>query len=133
MRKVLFVCVGNSARSQMAEGFFNHFAAGKAEAMSGGTSPAEAVAEQAVEAMDEVGIDISGQKPKAVTAEMLEEAEYTISMGCGVDASCPVLLGAKIDEDWELDDPYGKTSEEVRRIRDEIRKKVMRLLERFAI
>ncbi|NIM05888.1 MAG: arsenate reductase ArsC [Armatimonadetes bacterium] len=132
MKKVFFVCVGNSARSQMAEAFFNHLAQGKAQASSAGTSPAGQVAPLAVEVMNEVDIDMSHQYPKPLTQDMMEEADRIISMGCGVKETCPVSLGAKIDEDWGIDDPFGKP-EEMREIRDEIRRRVKLLLEQLGI
>lgn len=123
--KVLFVCVGNSARSQMAEALFNKIA-GKKEAQSAGTEPAEKVSSKAVEAMREIGIDISMQKPKLLTKEMVEKAEKIITMGCLESASCPLFLledKSKL-EDWNIEDPRGKPVEKVREIRDEIRRRV---------
>jgi len=128
MKTVLFVCVGNSGRSQMAEAFFNRAAGGKARAISAGTKPASAVDPKTIEVMREVGIDISGAKPKALTMEMLEQADRVVTMGCGVEGVCPASFVET--EDWQLEDPKGKPLEEVRRIRDEIRAKVMKLLER---
>ena len=128
MKTVLFVCVGNSGRSQMAEAFFNHMAGGKARAISAGTKPASAVDPQTVEVMREVGIDIGAAKPKALTMEMVEQADRVATMGCGVEGVCPASFVET--EDWQLEDPKGKSLEEVRRIRDEIRTRVTRLLER---
>jgi arsenate reductase len=124
---VLFVCVGNAGRSQMAEAFFNQAARGQARAISAGTRPADAVDLQTIEVMREAGIDISGNKPKALTMEMLEQADRVVTMGCGVEGVCPASFVET--EDWHLEDPRGKPLEEVRRIRDEIESRVMRLLE----
>ena len=126
MEQVLFVCVGNSSRSQMAEGLFNHLAQGKARAVSAGTEPARALDPNAVAVMAELGIDISGQSPKALTQEMVDSATRRISMGCGVEESCPVW--ARPDEDWDLEDPHHQPIEGVRRIRDQIREKVEALV-----
>ena len=128
MKTVLFVCVGNSGRSQMAEAFFNQAAGDKARAMSAGTKPASAVDPRTVEVMREVGIDISAARPKALTTEMLEQADRVVTMGCGVEGVCPASFVET--EDWQLEDPKGKPIEEVRRIRDEIKAGVARLLER---
>ena len=126
MEQVLFICVGNSSRSQMAEGLFNHLAAGRARADSAGTQPGRTLDPNAVAVMAELGIDISGQAPKALTQEMVESATRRISMGCGVQESCPAW--AQPDEDWDLDDPYHQPIEVVRRIRDQIRARVEVLL-----
>ena len=127
MTKVLFVCVRNSGRSQMAEAFFNRLAKGKAQALSAGTQPATTVNPLVVEAMREIGIDISHNRPKALTFEMVEQADKVITMGCGVESVCPA--GFVETEDWSLEDPADKTLEQVRQIRDEIKKRVMKLLE----
>ena len=100
MKTVLFVCVGNSGRSQMAEAFFNQAAGGKARAMSAGTKPASAVDPRTVEVMREVGIDISAARPKALTTEMLEQADRVVTMGCGVEGVCPASFVET--EDWQL-------------------------------
>ena len=97
MKKVLFVCVGNAGRSQMAEAFFNHIAKGKAQAMSAGTNPASAVDPTVIRVMQEVGIDISRNHPKKLTVEMMEQADKVISMGCGVELACPAALGETED------------------------------------
>ena len=127
MKTVLFVCVGNSGRSQMAEALFNQAAGGKARAMSAGTKPASAVDPKTIEVMREVGIDISAARPKALTMEMLDQADQVVTMGCGVEGVCPASFVET--EDWQLEDPKGKPIEEVRRIRDEIKTRVMKLLE----
>ncbi len=126
MKVVLLVCVHNSGRSQMAEAFFNQLAKGKARALSAGTQPAQTVNPVAAEAMREVSIDISRNKPKALAMEMLEQADRVITMGCGAEAVCPASFVET--EDWALEDPKGKTLEQVRNIRDEIRERVTRLM-----
>ena len=126
MRMVLFVCVHNSGRSQMAEAFFNQLGNGKVRALSAGTNPDTTVDSSVIEAMREVGIEISGNRPKALTLEMVEQADKVITMGCGVEGVCPATLVET--EEWELEDPKGKTLDEVRKIRDEIRVKVAGLL-----
>jgi len=129
MKTVLFICVHNSGRSQMAEAYFNKYAAGKAIGISAGSSPAETVNPIVVQAMLEEGIDLSGNKPKALTVDMLDKADRVISMGCGVEESCPATI---VDtEDWELEDPKGKSLEQVRKIRNEIKLKVMELKEKM--
>jgi len=128
MRMVLFVCVGNAGRSQMAEAFFNQAASGKAMALSAGTKPASAVDPRTIEVMREVGIDISRNKPKALTMEMMDQADRVVTMGCGVEGVCPASFVQT--EDWQLEDPKGQPIEEVRRIRDEIRARVLRLLQK---
>jgi len=123
---VLFVCVHNSGRSQMAEAFFNLMAEGKAKAHSAGTHPAYRVNPVVVEAMREIGIDIGGNKPKLLTKDMLEQADIVVTMGCGVEGVCPATFVKT--EDWELADPEGKPLPEVRRIRDAIKARVPELL-----
>ncbi len=132
MKTIVFVCVHNSGRSQMAEAFFNKMAKGKARAISAGTQPADKVNPIVVEAMSEVGIDISGNKPKALTIEMVEKADKMITMGCGAEAQgvCPASFIET--EDWALEDPKGKSLEQVRRIRDEIKDRVSKLIGQIA-
>lgn len=129
MKTVVFVCVHNSGRSMMAEAFFNQLAAGKAKALSAGTQPGDKVNPTVVEAMKEVGIDISGNKPKMLTFDMVEKAARMITMGCGAEAGnvCPASFIET--EDWALEDPKDKPIEQVRKIRDEIRSRVARLIE----
>ena len=122
---VLFLCVHNAGRSQMAMGWFNHLAGGRALAYSGGSDPGERVNPAAVEAMAEVGIDIAGAQPKRWTDDGVRAADVVVSMGCG-DA-CPVYPGKRY-EDWVLADPFGKGVEEVRPTRDEIGRRVRALL-----
>jgi len=128
-KTVLFVCVHNSGRSQMAESFFNKLASGKAQAISAGTQPADSVNPVVVEAMKEVGMDISGNKPRALTMDMVEKANRMITMGCGADAGAVCPASFIETEDWALDDPYNKSIEQVREIRDEIKKRVIVLIE----
>ncbi len=122
---VLFLCVHNAGRSQMALGWFNHLAAGRAVAWSGGSEPGDAVNPSAVAAMAEVGIDITGEYPKRWTDEIVEAADVVITMGCG-DA-CPFYPGKRY-EDWELEDPAGRSVDATRPIRDEIERRVRGLL-----
>ncbi|OEU86632.1 phosphotyrosine protein phosphatase [Streptomyces abyssalis] len=122
---VLFVCVHNAGRSQMAAGFLSHLAGGQVEVRSAGSLPAEQVNPAAVEVMNEVGIDISGSAPKLLTTDAVQASDYVITMGCG-DA-CPVFPGRKY-LDWEFDDPAGKGVEDVRRIRDQIKDRVESLV-----
>ncbi len=125
-KKILFICVGNSCRSQMAEGFAHHYGKGKVIASSAGTQPANSVNLQAVEVMKERGIDISSHKPDLLTIDLLEEADIIISMGCGVKESCPVTLTDC--DDWGLEDPYGQSDEKYREIRDLIEELVKELI-----
>ena len=127
MKKILFVCVHNAGRSQMAEAFFNHHAKGKAQATSAGTHYASHINPTVIEAMREVGIDISSKRPKMMTLEMLGVADKVISMGCGVEGVCPATFVPT--EDWKLEDPEDKPIEQVRAIRDEIEAKVKKLLD----
>ena len=122
---VLFLCVHNAGRSQMALGWFNRLAGHRAVAWSGGSEPGTEVNPSAVEAMREVGIDISGEFPKPWTDEIVRAADVVVTMGCG-DA-CPLVPGQRY-EDWELDDPAGQGVEAVRPIRDEIERRVRHLL-----
>ncbi len=128
MKTILFLCVGNSCRSQMAEGFARHYRKGLVEVFSAGTEPGDKVAPKAIEVMLEKGIVISGQHPKLLTAEMVEKAGICISMGCGVEESCPAPLLEKF-VDWGLEDPWGQGLGKYRDIRDEIEKLVRELLE----
>ena len=123
---VLFLCVHNAGRSQMALGWFNHLAGGRAIAWSGGSEPGKEVNPSAVLAMAEVGINIEQEFPKPWTDEIVRAADVVVTMGCG-DA-CPLFPGKRY-EDWELDDPAGQDVEAVRPIRDEIEQRVRALLE----
>lgn len=126
MKRVLFVCVHNAGRSQMAEAFFNHLAGQRgldAEGLSAGTAPGDQVNPGAVQAMAEVGIRMDGQGPKRLTPEMAAQADRIIIMGCGVEADmCPA--GTYISEDWGLPHPHGQTIEGVRQVRDAVRERV---------
>ncbi|UCC16554.1 MAG: arsenate reductase ArsC [Dehalococcoidales bacterium] len=127
-KTVLFVCVHNSGRSQMAAAFFDRLAKGKAKAFSAGTQPADSVNHVVVEAMKEVGINISDNRPQLLSMDLVEKADRMITMGCGADAEAVCPAGFMETEDWALDDPHGKPIEEVRKIRDEIRRRVENLL-----
>ncbi|MET9676100.1 arsenate reductase ArsC [Streptomyces sp. NPDC006482] len=118
LASVLFVCVHNAGRSQMAAGFLDHLAGDRVEVRSAGSVPGDRVNPAAVEAMREVGVDISDRKPKVLTTEAVQASDYVITMGCG-DA-CPVFPGKKY-LDWALEDPAGQGVEAVRPIRDEIK------------
>lgn len=122
---VLFVCVHNAGRSQMAAGFLAHLAGDRIEVRSAGSAPAESVNPAAVAAMAEVGIDLSTQSPKILTVEAVQASDVVITMGCG--DTCPVFPG-KSYRDWVLDDPAGKGVDAVRPIRDEIRSRVEALI-----
>jgi len=126
MKRVLFICTHNAGRSQMAEAFLRHLARGAVEAESAGTTPSERVNPVVVEAMKEKGIDISRNRPKLLTLEMAERADRVVTMGCSVEKMCPAAFVPS--EDWSLEDPQGKPIEEVRQIRDEIERRVKRLL-----
>ena len=130
MPVVLFLCVHNAGRSQMALGWFNHLAAGRAIAWSGGSEPGSEVNPSAVKAMGEVGIDITGEFPKPWTEEIVRAADVVVTMGCG--DTCPYYPGTRY-VDWELDDPAGMGVEAVRPIRDEIRSRVVQLLDELGV
>lgn len=127
---VLFLCVHNAGRSQMALGWFNHLAGGRAVAWSGGSAPGAEVNPAAVAAMAEAGIDITEEFPKPWTDEIVQAADVVVTMGCG-DA-CPIFPGKRY-EDWVLDDPHGRPVEEVRPVRDEIRRRVVGLLDSLGV
>ncbi len=126
MKTILFACVHNAGRSQMACGFFNAFAdLSKAYAISAGTEPASGVNPVVVQAMKEVGIDLSGATPQKLTQELAARSSLLVTMGCG--ETCPVVPGL-VKEDWPLPDPKGQPLETIRKIRDEIRGRVEKLL-----
>ena len=127
---VLFLCVHNAGRSQMALGFFKHYAGEAGVGWSGGSEPGESVNPVAIDVMAERGIDISGEYPKPWTDEVVRAADVVISMGCG-DA-CPVYPGKRYEE-WVLDDPAGLTADGVRPVRDEIEQPVLKLLAELSI
>jgi len=122
---VLFVCVHNAGRSQMAAGFMRELAGGRVEVLSAGSAPKDSINPVAVAAMQEVGIDISNQQPKILTTEAVFESDAVITMGCG-DA-CPIFPGKRY-EDWVLEDPAGQDLEFVRKVRDDIKARVETLL-----
>ena len=122
---VLYVCVHNAGRSQMAAAYTMHLSGGAVEVRSAGSEPAEQVNPSAVEAMREEGIDMSAEQPKILTTEAVKDSDVVITMGCG--DTCPIFPGKRY-EDWVLEDPAGKGVESVRPIRDEIRQRVVELL-----
>ena len=122
---VLFVCVHNAGRSQMAAGFLRHLAGDRIEVLSAGSEPADSINPVAVAAMAEEGIDIAGEQPKVLTTQSVSASDVVITMGCG-DA-CPFFPGIRY-EDWQLDDPAGQELAAVRPIRDEIRRRVEELI-----
>jgi len=130
MPVVLFLCVHNAGRSQMALGWFTHLAGDRAVGWSGGSEPGVEINPSAVAAMAEIGIDITGEFPKPWTDEILRAADVVVTMGCG-DA-CPLFPGKRY-EDWELDDPAGQSVEAVRAIRDEIGRRVRELLDSLGV
>jgi arsenate reductase len=122
---VLFVCVHNAGRSQMAAGWLKELAGDRVQIRSAGSAPADQVNPVAIEAMREVGIDISAESPKILTPDSVAQADVVITMGCG--DTCPFFPGTRY-EDWELTDPAGQGIEVVRRVRDEIRRRVALLV-----
>ena len=126
----LFLCTHNAGRSQMALGFFTHYAGDRALAWSGGSEPGDEVNPAAIEAMRERGIDISGEYPKPWTDEIVRAADVVVTMGCG--DTCPYFPGKRYD-DWELTDPHGLDVDAVRPVRDEIERRVLRLLDELSV
>ncbi len=129
MKKVLFVCVHNSGRSQMAEAFFNQMAGEKALAFSAGTQPAADINPVVVKVMREAGLDLSQNKPRTLTLQIIEQVDRVITMGCGAAATCPATFVQS--EDWALEDPTDKTLDEVREIRDQIKSRVAKLVKQM--
>jgi arsenate reductase len=127
MKRVLFVCVENAGRSQMAEAFARKYGGGKVEALSAGTMPAKEVNPVVIQVMQEKGIDLTAKKPKAVTRQMVEEADMIIVMGCSAEGFCPVPLLNKVI-DWQIEDPKDKPVDKVREIRDKIESRVRKLI-----
>src|SRR5690606_3016560 len=123
---VLFVCVHNAGRSQMAAGYLRHLAAGRVEVRSAGSMPADQINPVAVEAMAEEGIDITAEQPKILTTAAVQDSDVVITMGCG-DA-CPFFPGKRY-EDWKLDDPAGQGIDAVRPIRDDIKTRIQTLID----
>ena len=127
MKTIIFACVHNAGRSQMAAAFFGALAdAAQARAVSAGTQPGNAVHPEVVAVMREVGIDLSAARPRLLTAELARGADLLVTMGCGEE--CPVVPGLERD-DWPLEDPKGRPDDQVRRIRDQIRARVVDLLQ----
>ena len=127
MENVLFVCVENAGRSQMAEAFFRKYAPAKYDVISAGTTPSSQLNPIVVEVMKEVGIDMTQQSPKTLSNEMIENSSKTINMGCMDKESCPALF-VKDVLDWNISDPKEKTIDDVREIRDQILKQVLILV-----
>jgi len=126
--KYLFVCVENAARSQMAEAFAREMGI---EAASAGTLPASNINPAVIKVMQEIGIDMSGYKPKLLTMEMIERADVVVTMGCSIEGVCPAPMLRRMKKkliEWNIEDPNGKPIEEVRRIRDEIKEKIISLV-----
>lgn len=126
---VLFVCVHNAGRSQMAAGYLRHLGQGRIEVLSAGSAPGDRINPVAVEAMAEEGIDIAAERPKVLTTEAVQVADVVVTMGCGDE--CPYFPGKRY-EDWVLDDPAGQGIAAVRPIRDEIRRRVEVLVRELA-
>jgi arsenate reductase len=122
---VLFVCIHNAGRSQMAAGYLQHLAGDRIDVLSAGSQPADQINPMAVEAMREEGIDITAERPKVLTTEAVQASDVVVTMGCGDE--CPYFPGKRY-EDWKLDDPAGQGLEAVRPIRDEIRGRIEQLI-----
>lgn len=127
---VLFLCVHNAGRSQMAAGWLRHLGGNEVDVFSGGSAPAEAINQAAVQAMEEVGIDISVEVPQPWTDEVVRASDVVVSMGCG-DA-CPVLPGKRY-VDWAIEDPAGQSVEDIRPIRDELKRRVLSLMDELGV
>jgi arsenate reductase len=129
-RTILFVCVGNSGRSQMAEAIFNKLKPDDFRAISAGTKPAKEVNPLVVQVLREIGINASNARPKPVSSEMIAEAEKVITMGCEASDFCPARFLSRV-EDWHIEDPKGKTVDEIRSIRETVHEHVRELLQRL--
>jgi len=127
VKNVLFVCVENAGRSQMAEAFFKKFAKNKFNVLSAGTSPSSNLNPIVVSVMEEIGIDLKHQHPQLLSSSMIENSNKTVNMGCMDKESCPSLFVKDVD-DWNVDDPKGKSIEDVRKIRDQIKNDVLNLI-----
>ena len=127
MKKILFVCVENAGRSQMAQAFFRKYMPKGFEAISAGTKPSAHVNPIVLQAMKEIGIDIENQTPKHISQQIISESKKTINMGCMDKESCPALFVNDV-LDWQIPDPKGKSIEEVRKIRDQIETKIITLI-----
>ena len=126
-KRILFVCVENAGRSQMAEGFFRKISPAEYQPMSAGTNPTDIINPLAIEIMKEIGIDITKQKPKVLSDDMIRNSVKIVNMGCMDKESCPALFVNNVIE-WNISDPKGKPIEQVRKIRDEVEAKVMELV-----
>ena len=126
-KNVLFVCVENTGRSQMAEAFFKKYAKNQFNVISAGTSPSSHLNPIVVSVMNELGIDLENQKPQLLSSSMIENSNKTVNMGCMDKESCPSLFVKDVD-DWNIEDPKGKSIEDVRKIRDQIKNDVLNLL-----
>ena len=130
MERVIFACVHNAGRSQMAAALLTKYGEGRVEVLSAGSAPADSLNPAVIEAMREVGIDLTSERPKLLTTEAVEASDVVVTMGCG-DA-CPIFPGKRY-LDWELDDPAGKSVEDVRPVRDEIERRVRGLLDDLGV
>ena len=126
-KNILFVCVENAGRSQMAEAFFKKYAKNQFNVISAGTSPSSHLNPVVVSVMNELGIDLENQKPQLLSSSMIENSNKTVNMGCMDKESCPSLFVKDVD-DWNIKDPKGKSIEDVRKIRDQIKNDVLNLL-----
>jgi len=126
-KNILFVCVENAGRSQMAEAFFKKYAKNQFHVISAGTSPSSHLNPVVVSVMNELGIDLENQKPQLLSSSMIENSNKTVNMGCMDKESCPSLFVKDVD-DWNIEDPKGKSIEDVRKIRDQIKNDILNLL-----
>ena len=126
-KNILFVCVENAGRSQMAEAFFKKYAKNQFNVISAGISPSSHLNPVVVSVMNELGIDLENQKPQLLSSSMIENSNKTVNMGCMDKESCPSLFVKDVD-DWNIEDPKGKSIEDVRKIRDQIKNDVLNLL-----
>jgi len=126
-KNILFVCVENAGRSQMAEAFFKKFAKNRFNVISAGISPSSTLDPVVVSVMAEIGIDLKNQQPQLLSSSMIENSNKTVNMGCMDQESCPSLF-VKCVDDWNIEDPKGKSVEDVRKIRDQIKNDVLNLL-----
>ena len=127
-KNILFVCVENAGRSQMAEAFFNKYSKNQFNVISAGTSPSSNLDPIVVSVMAEIGIDLKNQQPQLLSTFMIENSNKTVNMGCMDKESCPSLFVKGVD-DWDVDDPKGKSIDDVRKIRDQIRNNILNLLD----
>ena len=126
-KNILFVCVENAGRSQMAEAFFKKYAKNQFNVISAGTSPSSHLNPVVVSVMNELGIDLENQKPQLLSSSMIENSNKTVNMGCMDKESCPSLFVKDVD-DWSIEDPKGKSIDDVRKIRDQIKNDILNLL-----